>query len=90
MAYALHFYACTHADSLRWKADTALDNGAALFITEFGLTTSDGGNKGSDNYRICSDSSTFWLDWADERKISWANWSLSNIDEASAAPGYLL
>ena len=79
IAYTLHFYAGTHADSLRMKADYALEKGLPLFITEFGLSqaSGDGG--------IYTDSTEIWLDWADENMISWANWSLSDIGESSAA-----
>ena len=46
VAYTLHFYAGTHKDSLREIAQNALDLGAPLFITEFGLTIADGGSDG--------------------------------------------
>jgi len=46
IAYALHFYAAYpyHKQTLRNKASTALNNGIALFVTEFGtvLNTGDG------------------------------------------------
>lgn len=90
VAYTLHFYACTHGHNLIKRADNARAKGIALFITEFGLSPADGGQRKSatnptDNYRICTDSATFWLDWADQNKISWANWSMVTIDESSAA-----
>lgn len=79
IAYTLHFYAGTHADSLRMRADYALERGIPLFITEFGLSlaSGDGG--------IYTDSTETWLNWADENMISWANWSLSDMGESSAA-----
>lgn len=79
LAYTLHFYAGTHGDTLRMKADTAISRGAALFITEFGLSLSSG------NGGVFPDATTKWLDWADERGLSWANWSLSDKAESSAA-----
>jgi len=85
VAYTLHFYACSHGHNLIKKANTARTNGVPLFITEFGLSPSDGGSVSKGNYKICTDSATFWLDWADSNKISWANWSLSNKGESSAA-----
>jgi len=90
VAYTLHFYAGTHKASLRTKAESAMRKKIALFITEFGATTSDGGQHATatnptDNFKIYPESTTVWLDWADKYKISWANWSLSNKDEASAA-----
>lgn len=42
VAYALHFYAATHKQELRRKADLALRRGAALFVTEYGTTAADG------------------------------------------------
>ncbi|MEN9354333.1 MAG: hypothetical protein RL318_1658 [Fibrobacterota bacterium] len=91
IAYTLHFYAGTHGASLRTKAETALSKGAALFITEFGTTTADGGQRPSasngnvDNYKIYPAETKAWLDWADTKGISWANWSITTKDEASAA-----
>ena len=42
IAYTLHFYAGTHGQSYRNKAQTALDNGIALFATEWGTVNADG------------------------------------------------
>lgn len=81
VAYALHFYAGTHKAELRAKADAALKNGVALFITEFGTTTSDGGQK---NGTIYTQETKDWLDWADINGISWANWSLVNMANMSS------
>jgi len=91
VAYTLHFYAGTHKLSLRTKAEAAIRRNVALFVTEFGTTTSDGGqhpsagNGNVDNFKIYPSETTTWLDWCDKYKLSWANWSLSNKDEASAA-----
>lgn len=90
IAYSLHFYAGTHGASLRSKGLTALRRNKALFISEFGATTSDGGQhptttNPTDNFKIYPESTKVWLDWADSCGLSWANWSLSNKDEASAA-----
>ncbi|MCB9497297.1 MAG: glycoside hydrolase family 5 protein [Fibrobacteria bacterium] len=91
LAYTLHFYAGTHKISLRTKAEGAMRKGLALFITEWGATTSDGGqhpstsNGNVDNFKIYPTETATWLNWADKWNLSWANWSLSNKDEASAA-----
>jgi len=82
-AYTLHFYARSHKQWLRDKADAALAKGIALFITEWGTTHADGGsaaNRGVDTVE-----SALWLKWAADRKISWANWSVVNFTESSAA-----
>ncbi len=81
VAYTLHFYAGTHKDSLREIAQNALDLGAPLFITEFGLTIADGGSDGL----IDTVETKAWLDWADSNGISWVNWSIVDKGEASAA-----
>lgn len=81
VAYALHFYAGTHKDSLREIAQGALDLGAPLFITEFGMSIADGGSDGL----IDSIETKTWLDWADSNKISWVNWSIVDKGESSAA-----
>lgn len=81
VAYTLHFYAGSHKDSLRTVAQSALDSGTPLFITEFGMTISDGGSDG----KIDSVETQRWLDWADSNKISWANWSIVDKKESSAA-----
>jgi endoglucanase len=82
VAYALHFYSGTHKDANRTKAENALKNGVALFITEFGTTTSDGGQKDGTIY---TEETKKWLDWADINGISWANWSLVNMANMSSA-----
>lgn len=81
-AYVLHFYAGTHAATLRSKADAALNKGVALFISEWGTTHSDGGTEDRKVYTSQSDT---WLAWAKERGLSWANWSIADKNESSAA-----
>lgn len=84
LVYALHFYAGdeAHRNTLRNKAQKALDNNVALFVSEWGTTTSDGG--GIDGLVFVRESD-IWLNWLDRRKISWLNWSISIHPEASAA-----
>ena len=77
--YALHFYAGSHRDELRANADRALSRGAAIFVSEWGLTDYTG--KGKLDYAEAGK----WLAWMDQHQISWANWSFSNCDEGSAA-----
>ena len=77
--YTLHFYSGTHTQYLRDKAQTALNKGLAIFVTEFGTTqaSGDGG--------VYFDECNTWMDWMDERKISWVNWSFADKSESSAA-----
>lgn len=81
LAYALHFYAAheSHKDSLRMRAQEAVDLGAALFITEFGTTEATGDGM------VDTAESKVWLDWADSNGISWVNWSIVDKAESSAA-----
>ncbi len=77
--YSLHFYSGTHFEWLRDKADKAISKGLAIFVTEFG--TSDASGNGGVYFDECDT----WMNWMDERKISWANWSFCDKDESSAA-----
>jgi endoglucanase len=77
--YALHFYAGTHKEALRKNADYALSKGLPIFVTEWGLTDASG--KGP----LYLEEGDKWVDWMNQHKISWANWSLSPADESTAA-----
>lgn len=77
--YSLHFYAGTHGQSLRDKANYALSKGAPIFVTEWG--TSDASGNGG----VYLDQSREWLTYLNSKKISWVNWSLSDKQESSAA-----
>ena len=79
VAYTLHFYAGTHRQALRDKAEAALARGAALMVTEWGTSEASGtGNFDTAETRR-------WLDWMDRHNLSWANWSVADKDETSAA-----
>ena len=77
--YTLHFYAGSHGQNLRDKVSYALNKGRAIFVTEWGTTTSDG--KGS----IYPDATREWIGFLADQKISWCNWSLGDQREGSAA-----
>lgn len=77
--YALHFYAGTHGQFLRDKANDALSKGAPIFVTEWG--TSDASGNGG----VFLDQSREWLKFLDSKKISWVNWNLSDKQESSAS-----
>ena len=70
--YSFHFYANTHFDSYRQKADTALNKGLALFMTEWGTMTSDG--VGDYNWP----NTDTWLNFMQTRNLSWCNWDYSD------------
>lgn len=79
VAYTLHFYANTHKQDLRDKAQTALDRGIALFVTEWGTCSADG------NGSINEGETRTWLSFLRSHAIGWANWALNNKAEACSA-----
>jgi endoglucanase len=79
VAYTLHFYAGSHHQELRDKAEAAMKRGLAIFVTEWG-TCGSSGNGGFDPVATRA-----WLEWMDEHGISSANWALNDkAEEASA------
>jgi hypothetical protein len=76
--YTLHFYAGSHRGELRSKAQSALNNNAPIFVTEFGTSHA----SGDANYS--PDETKTWISWLNERKISWVCWSFSDKGEVSA------
>jgi endoglucanase len=79
IAYALHFYAGTHGQSLRDKAQTALDRGAALFVTEWGSVNSNGDGA------VATKETNAWMDFMKARGISHANWATNDKAEGASA-----
>ncbi len=79
IAYSLHFYAGTHGQWLRDKAQVALDSGLAVFVNEWGLSEASG--DGTLGYAEAA----LWMQFMDSNKISWCNWSIGDRDESSAA-----
>ncbi len=83
LLYTLHFYACTHRQSLRDKGDAARALGAALFVTEFGATPSDGGTPGNGDNIVCEGEADNWFAWMAQRNISGASWKLDRCADTS-------
>jgi endoglucanase len=79
IAYTLHFYAATHGQELRDKAQSALSKGAALFVTEWGASSADGDGE------LDFDAARAWMQFLEDNGISCANWSICDKDEKSAA-----
>lgn len=87
VAYTLHFYAAQNCDASKLDADnnTAMSAAnsaiqkAAVFISEWGTVCNSGSGSVEKTW------SDKWLAWAKTNGISWANWSLSNKSETSAA-----
>ena len=80
LMYTVHFYACDHKEQQRALAQTAYDAGLALFVTEWGATPADGG---AANPTVCAPEAQAWLDWMDERGVSWAAWKLDGCADSS-------
>ena len=83
LMYALHFYACTHDQWLRNKADMAIAGGLALFVTEFGATPADGGVPANGDNYVCRDESNLWFAWMAQNNISGAAWKLDQCGDTS-------
>ena len=64
---------------MRAKGDVALNNGVALFITEWGTCESSG------NGNVDIGETQKWLDWAGQRGISTMNWGIYDKAESCAA-----
>lgn len=75
LMYTLHFYAATHKQLLRERGDYALNKGLPLFISESaGMEASGNGALNDAEWRA-------WIEWAEQRKVSWVTWSVSDKDE---------
>ncbi|MBC3538159.1 glycoside hydrolase family 5 protein [Rufibacter sediminis] len=75
LMYTLHFYAATHKQELRDRGDYALSKGLPLFISESaGMEATGDGPLNETEWKK-------WLDWAEQRKISWVTWSVSDKNE---------
>ena len=79
MVYALHFYAGSHGQALRDKAELAVRMGLPLFVTEWGTGNADG--DGPLNRREVKQ----WCRFLDSNRIGYVNWSISDRNESSAA-----
>jgi endoglucanase len=79
LAYGLHYYAATHKQWLRDRAKAALNQGIALFVSEFGTCQSTG--SGVLDYV----ESGLWFDFMEANAVSWCNWSIADLTETSAA-----
>lgn len=74
--YTCHFYAGTHTD---WLRQRIVDCGLPVFVSEWGTSAADG------NGGVYLEEAQRWIDFMNEQGISWANWSLCDKNESSAA-----
>ncbi len=77
--YALHFYAATHTDWLRERAEKCVNSGLPVFVSEFGCCDASG--NGSNDFVQAQK----WLELLDEYNISYCNWALANKQETCSA-----
>jgi len=80
IAYSFHFYASdpNHQDALRAKGDAAIKLGLPLIVTEWGVGEASG--NGQFNHKKTKK----WLRWVADRKLSWANWNITDKQETTA------
>lgn len=79
IAYVLHFYAGTHKQELRNKAQYALDRGIPLFVTEWGTVNANGDGG------VNAQETQAWMNFLRDNKISHANWALNDKNEGASA-----
>ncbi len=87
VAYTFHFYAGSHSldggaysgnPSYRTGINNAIQAGLTVFVTEWG-TVNASGNGGYNK-----SSSDAWMNFLDQKKISWCNWSVHSKDESAS------
>jgi endoglucanase len=78
--YALHFYAGESGhSSYRESLKAAYCDNFPVFVSEWGTSPASG------NGTINTSNSNTWISLLEAMKVSWANWSITNKNESSAA-----
>ncbi len=87
LAYTVHYYTAEpgtqHQSTLRGWCAQALGQGAALLVTEFGVSEADGGQKNPS--KIDTTEANIWFDFLDDNQIGWVNWAINDKGEAASA-----
>lgn len=78
LVYTLHFYANTHRESYRAKAEQAIQAGLPILVSEFSICDASG------NGGINISEGNAWISFLNKHKIGYAAWSLCNKAETSA------
>lgn len=76
--YALHFYAATHKDFVREKAEYAINKGLPIIISEWGSVTYSG-----DGY-MDNASTHEWMRFAKKHGLTHLNWAVSDKNESAS------
>jgi endoglucanase len=79
IAYSLHFYAGTHKQDLRNKATTAMNNGIALVVTEWGTVNANGDGG------VATASVDEWVTFMKDNDLTNCNWALNDKSEGASA-----
>ena len=74
--YTTHFYAGSHKQKNRDTVLRALDAGLPLFISECNITEASW-----ENGKVDVEQGELWFDLIDSHELSYAVWSLSDVDE---------
>jgi endoglucanase len=79
LMYTVHFYSCTHnaASGHLGVAQSALNAGVPIFVTEWGATDAAGGTGGTP---VCAAAADGWHTWMNANRISSAAWKLDDCD----------
>nr|UNG40312.1 glycoside hydrolase family 5 subfamily 2 [Necydalis major] len=77
--YTLHFYAGTHKQWLRDTAQSAIDKGLPIFITEYGTVNADA------SLPIDLNESRLWWDWLEKNGLSYVNYDICDKNEGASA-----
>ncbi len=78
VVYALHFYANTHGQSYRDKAQSAIRAGLPILVSEFSICSADG------NGGINTNEGNQWISFLDKNGIGYVAWSLCNKAETAS------
>ena len=79
IAYSLHFYAGTHGSDYRQKAQTAIDNGIALMVTEWGAVNASGDGDMADSQ------TDEWMNFLEANDITHLNWAMNDKLEGASS-----
>lgn len=74
--YTMHFYAGTHKKWLRDRTDAAMEKGIPIFVSECA------GMEATGDGPIDEAEWNEFVNWMEDRKISWLAWSVSDKNES--------
>lgn len=76
--YSCHFYSGSHSEDLRNEINLCLTNNIPIFVSECGLTNATGDGE------LYFDEFNKWIEFLNNKNISWIYWSFSDKNESSA------